>query len=42
MAIITIAGISYHEWFRFVIKKLALIYLLGTVALSIAIYSGLG
>jgi len=42
MAIITIAGISYNEWFRFVIKKLVLILLLGSVALFIAIFAGLG
>ncbi len=42
MAIITIAGISYNEWFRFVIKKLAIIFLLGSGALFIAIFTGLG
>lgn len=42
MAIITIAGISYDEWFRFIFKKLALLFLLGSVALFIAIFIGLG
>ncbi len=42
MAIITIAGISYDEWFRFIFKKLALIFLVGAVALFIAIFIGLG
>ncbi len=41
MAIITIAGISYDEWFRFVLKRLAILFLLCSLALFAAILSGL-
>ncbi len=40
MAIITIAGISYDEWFTFVIKKLLIIFLISAIALVIAISIG--
>lgn len=41
MAIITIAGISYDQWFRFAMKKLLIILLMGATALFIAILIGL-
>jgi uncharacterized ion transporter superfamily protein YfcC len=37
MAIITIAGISYKEWFTFILKRLLIIYALCASALFIAI-----
>lgn len=41
MAIITMAGISYHEWFKFILKRLAILFLLCSFALFIAILIGL-
>ena len=40
MAIITIAGISYNEWFRFAWKRLAILFLLCSLALLAAILLG--
>jgi len=40
MAVISIAGISYHEWLAFVWKRLLLIFLLCSVCLFIAISTG--
>jgi uncharacterized ion transporter superfamily protein YfcC len=40
MAIITIAGISYDEWLKFALKRQLLIFLLGSMALLIAILGG--
>jgi len=41
MAIITMAGISYGEWFTFVFKRLAILFLLCSLALFTAILIGL-
>lgn len=40
MAIITIAGISYNEWFRFAWKRLAILFLLCSLAILAAILLG--
>lgn len=37
MAIITIAGISYQEWFSFILKRLLIIYMLCALTLFVAI-----
>jgi uncharacterized ion transporter superfamily protein YfcC len=41
MAIITIAGISYDQWFRFVWKRLVIILMIGALTLFCAILLGL-
>jgi uncharacterized ion transporter superfamily protein YfcC len=41
MAIITIAGVSYDEWFKFILKRLLLLFILATFALLIATMIGL-
>lgn len=41
MAIITIAGISYDDWFKFALKKLIIIFMLCALALFIAILIGI-
>jgi uncharacterized ion transporter superfamily protein YfcC len=41
MAIITIAGISYDQWFSFIVKRLLILYLFNAIVLFIAIMMGL-
>ncbi len=41
MAIIAVAGISYDEWFRFVIKRLAIVFILAALCLGFAIAIGI-
>ncbi|HPG09665.1 MAG TPA: Na+/H+ antiporter NhaC family protein [Saprospiraceae bacterium] len=40
MAIIAIAGISYGDWFKFIWRKIALILLLGAIAILVAHHTG--
>jgi uncharacterized ion transporter superfamily protein YfcC len=40
MAVIAIAGLSYKEWFAFILKRLLIIYLLCVIALFAAISMG--
>jgi uncharacterized ion transporter superfamily protein YfcC len=41
MAIITIAGVSYDEWFKFILKRLLLLFILAIFALLIATMTSL-
>jgi uncharacterized ion transporter superfamily protein YfcC len=41
MAIITIAGIPYDDWFKFILKRLLLLFILATFALLIATMIGI-
>ncbi len=41
MAILALAGISYDQWFSFIIKKGLFIFALGAVAILIAVFIGL-
>ena len=40
MAILAIAGISYNNWFKFIIKPLLILFGLCAIALIVAVYAG--
>jgi uncharacterized ion transporter superfamily protein YfcC len=41
MATLAIAGVSFEDWFKFIVKRLAVLYLLSALALFIAILIGI-
>ena len=40
MAIIAIAGISFDKWFKFILKFVLTILVVGAIAIVVAVYIG--